>query len=61
MIDDLALQIKEKGYLINVSEIERGCGLSPHVIHNCMKGKSCKGFIKNKEIIRSYLKSKNIC
>ena len=60
MIDNLAKEIKEKGYLINVSEIGRGCGLSPHVIHNCMKGKSCKKFIENKEVIRLYLKSKNL-
>lgn len=60
MIDELALQIKEKGYILNVSQIERECGLKPHTIHNCMKGKSCKAFISNKELIKGFLKSKNL-
>jgi len=47
-------------YLINLSELERQCGLKKYTITNCVRGCACKGFNKNREIIVRFLKSKNI-
>ena len=57
---DLIEYLRDSRYLINLSELERQCGLKEYTISNCVRGCACKGFNKNKSIILAFLKSKHI-
>jgi len=54
-MNELIEKLKERKYLINISHLERECLMPNYSIHNCIKGKGCKHFRKNSEIIKNVL------
>ena len=59
-MDELIDKLKDSKYLINIYHLERECNLPKFSIHNCIKGKGCKHFRKNSNIIKAVLKSHGI-
>jgi|Laugresp1bdmlbsn_1035097.scaffolds.fasta_scaffold00123_1 hypothetical protein len=59
-MNELIDKLKEGRYLINISQLERESGLPSFVIHNCIKGRGCKQFKKNSEIIKAVLQKHGI-
>jgi hypothetical protein len=54
-MNELIEKLKERKYLINISQLERECLMPNYSIHNCIKNKGCKHFRKNSEIIKNVL------
>jgi hypothetical protein len=59
-MEELIQQLKSNRYLINISHLERECGVPNYAIHNCINGRGCKQFKKSNEVIKSFLRSHGI-